>query len=193
MTEAFTYSMLCVGDAEFIRSAAIPLGSALEEGLGQEGRSADDWPAAPLLGCEPGPRADLASSAVLGVVLFLSSWAATKILDEVYAETLQPLVRRWLSQADKKVRKRKAEPTFAISLCYEDLGVAVVVLLKGDSYAALAAASELAVSAHRQALSSVLGWAEEGGVVLYVVEGESITARPEAFRSVADALRSADT
>ena len=193
MTEAFTYSMLCIGDAEFIRSAAIPFGSALEECLGKEGRSADEFPAAPLLGYDGEPRADLATPAVLGILVFLSSWAATKVLDEVYAQTLQPLVQRWLSEADKKVRKRKTGPTFSVSLWYEDLGVAVVVLLRGDSYEELAAASELALRAHREVLSSRLGLAEEGDVVMCLVEGKSITAKPEVFRSVADALRSADT
>jgi len=71
--------------------------------------------------------------------------------------------------------------------------VTVVVLLKGDSYGALGAASELAVSAHREALASRLKSSAEGDVILYLIEGESISAVSEVFGSVAEALRCADT
>jgi hypothetical protein len=194
VSDEFSYSVLCVGDAEFIRTAAIPLGQELEDVLGQQGRGKDEWPDAPPLGVSPEPGMDLWLPELLGVLLFLGSWTARKLLDELYATKLQPHVKRWLAKADRKVRRRrKGEPTFSISLWYEDLNIVVVVVLKGESYAALADASELALSVHREGLEWALNHPDDGPVFLYVVAGDSPRTLPSAFQTVGEAMRSVHT
>lgn len=194
LSDGFSYSVLCVGSADFIRNAAVPLGEELREELGQEARAKDDWPEALFLGFDSQPRADLLSSIVLGVVLFVSSWAATKLLDEVYSLKIQPRLKQWLAKADHKLENKPGhKPTLCLLVSYEDLGIIVLVAVTGESWAEVAASVELADHVHREALAWVLTNPTGGPVFTYVVEDGRADVLPAAFPTVAEALRRLDT
>lgn len=191
MSDQFSYSVLCSGDAEFIRTAAIPLSKELRETLGQESRADEEWPDEDLLGFSTQPRMDLFSPIVLGVFAFVASWAANKFLDEIYAVKIQPRVKEWLAGADESVAlKRGHDATLLLSIWYEDLHKVVVVALKGKSLTAFANSVELAESAHRDGLDWMLRHPEAGPVLIYVVEMGSFKRLPGSFATVSEGLRS---
>jgi hypothetical protein len=183
------YAIVCAGTADFIRDFGMDLAGVLKDLFGQDALGADDIPDPSLLGSEVGPRADLATTLLVGFITLVPSWMAKKFLDEVYEVTLQPRLRRWLSAADQRAigGSRDHEKTFIVSTWYEDLGVIVIVAIQDSTFSEVAAESDRILALHRFGLEWANSHHHAAPVQMYLVSHGKVDVEPRLFGTVVEA------
>jgi hypothetical protein len=170
------------------RALGIPLTEALEAG-GIEFRK-EDLPA--FLRAPGRPVAGASSiAAVFGVLVFLGSWAAKKVLDELYATKLRPKI-------DEVVRSPKAQALrgspgkkwlFQLGVWYDEERVLILLTLVGNNLRAVMAQEHLLPQLHALALDWLRENPSGSPVHLYIAEDGKANLAPLVFEHVLEAQR----
>jgi hypothetical protein len=182
-----TVQVICGGDSRVIRALGIPLAESLKAD-GVEFREQGDAPE--FLQASGRPMAGAgAVAAVFGVLVFLGSWGAKKLLDELYATKIRPkideVVRSTEAQALKSGRGKKW--LFQLGVWYEEERVLILLTLVGDNLRAVMAQEPLLPQLHALALTWLRENRSAAPVHLYIAECGRANLEPLLFERASEA------
>jgi hypothetical protein len=182
--EPWSYTVLFSGGSSHLRQLSLPFAEVLEAGLPD--RSAvppiHRTSASPLF-LEGRHRNELSAlEALAGVLLFLSTWGAKRILDDIYEVKIRPGFRALLGENLPRIEDAN-RPSFAppkhycavLAIWHERTQKAVVVAVIGTSAAEILAGEESIVQVHLEAEQLLDREPSPDPVLLYVVEAGQTT------------------
>jgi hypothetical protein len=186
-----TYTTLVSGDSEFVKTVGIPLAEALESELSPSGihQNVDEVDQRVGLRKPIQIQNSFLIGGIVGVLLFVVARMGGKVVDEIYAVKIQPIIKRVLGASDRKlgnanVRSRKL---FQLGVWYARERVLVMVVVFGRSFEEILSHHDLLATVHANALA----WIDANGrcksVHLYVVEAGQVNAAPVLFDTLMDA------
>lgn len=124
---------------------------------------------------------------LVGVVVFLGGWAATKVLDEIYDQTLGPALKKHLGSY---LSARTIHQKYALSLVIGVGSTQVTILIA--AVGKTAAEVEVSEQNVRSVLTHATQFAQEHSsereVHLYVIDGARIDVQPRIFESLSSAM-----
>ena len=178
---AIGYTSLASGNALFLRALPIPLASDLEFAAREANLEYVPEPLGEVFGIDKRAKAlGLESAVAVGLILFVSSWLAKKILDEVYDIKLKPIIRRAIQRADDIVifGDKKHSLIFLVGIYHQDKETLVLVALKAKDKAELLKDLEMINNVHAAARQMVEKSECLAPLHLYVVENGKVNVEP---------------
>jgi hypothetical protein len=185
----WSYTVLTVGSARFIRSVSAPVCEALEaEFPGRHVDPSEQEVRPPLPSGVHVTALPTALEAIVGVLIFLGAWGAKRFLDDVYELTIRPHVRRLLGAEDDAATSIADAPrAFMFAIWHTSLQRTVAVVAVGKSPAELAQSEQLIAQVHREACDLLEREIPSKPVVLYVISGGERSG-PSFFESIGQTL-----
>jgi hypothetical protein len=168
---------LAFGQNIFVKEVAIPVGEVIEE-VAKEYPCADDVD----LRIAPRPTAFLSGlDALIGISLFLGSWAGTKFLDEIYDAKLGPKIKKYFRPY---IEKRGTDKKYSIAILVRKrvAGGSVLICCIGSTIEEIES-SERHIPAVLTIAKELLDSSKENSVYLYVIEGGKVNLEPGVFDS----------
>ena len=196
-SDAWSYTVLVSGTANHIRNVSLPLA----EGLQREFPDHESVPSTHREATSPlflKGRLQNAASAVdvmVGILVFLGTWGAKRVLDDVYEVKIRPRFRALLGEKLPKIDDTR-RPAIAprrhhcalVAIWHEKVQRAVVVAAVGASPEEVLVNEDAVVRTHIAADDTLDDLPSTAPVVLYVVEqgkaGPALT-----FSSLEEAMR----
>jgi len=193
MNKQISYSVTAGGNANFLRTFAIPLADELAK---LEETRHVEIPEKNIFKHDSRPKnLDLVTAGFFGVVLFLPGWFAVKVIDEIYDIKIKPLVRKVIHKADsiEIFSKRKNKKVFALSVFHEGMDVLVIVAIKEESIKNLDAGLENLSSIHAAANNIIQTGKHKNEVHLYVLSEGKVNVQPYIHNNVESAHKQINT
>jgi len=185
-----TYTTFISGDSDFFSEIGIPLAGELKKHLPSFGISQNKNNLDESLVVSRAPTNNVVAIAgVVGIIFFVGSRIAGKIIDDIYIAKIQPKVKEILGQAEKNLtganaRKKKM---YWFGVWYAEPRVLVLVTAVGDTFEQILNQNDLIVATHANANS----WIEKNGrhktIHLYLLENGRANVTPILFDSLMEA------
>lgn len=173
---------LAFGKNTFVKEVAIPVGEVIDE-VAKEYPCADDAD----LKVTPRPAAFLSGlEALIGISVFLGSWAGNKFLDEIYDAKLGPAIKGYLRPY---IEKCGSEKKYSLAILARKKGVegSVLICCVGSSIEKIEL-SEKHIPAALGIAEEFLDSSKDNSVHLYVIENGRVAPDPQVFESHESAL-----
>ena len=180
-SEGIGYSVLSLGNAGFLRALPIPLASDIEQIAEDAGLEYGPVPENELFAVDARPKAiGTETAAAVGVLLFVVSWLASKILDEIYDIKLKPIIRNLIQRADDIVifGSKKRALSFVIGVYHKDREKLVLVALKGTEKVDILGKLDMIKNVHMVARQNMEKPEYEASLHLYIIEGGEVNVEP---------------
>jgi len=184
------YSIVSVGNSRFFRALAIPFASDMELLAKGTELSYEPVPDDEVFAVDTRQKAIGTETAVaVGIVLFVGSWFAKKILDEIYDIKLKPIIRNVIQKADEIVISgaRKRGLSFVVGIHHQDKQTLVLVVLKTKEKNELLGNLETIRNVHAAARQNVEQSKYDAPLHLYVIEDGKVNVEPIQLRSMQEA------
>lgn len=175
------YTVLASGNAQFLRALPVPLASEMELIAKDSGLSYGPVPEDDVFVLDTRPKAIGAeTAAAVGILLFVGSWLASKILDEIYDIKLKPIIRNLIHKADEIVifGSKKRALSFVIGIYHQDKQKLVLVALKGVEKESFINKFEMIKHVHVVARQNLEQHKYEAPLHLYVIEDGGVNVEP---------------
>ena len=195
-SDSVGYTSVCAGDASFIRALPIPLASDLEVVAKEAEIKHEDLPTSDVFAVDKRPKnLGFESAVAAGIVLFVGSWFAKKLLDEIYELKLKPAIRRVIQKADEITvfRAKKRFLVFLVGVYYRDKEKLVLVALKTKDKAVLVRDLERIRDVHTSAYRKLTRPEYNRPLHLYVVENGQVNLEPIQLNNMQEAYESIRT
>jgi hypothetical protein len=176
-----SYAILSSGNSKIFRAISIPLASNIETMADDAGLKHRPLPDNGVFTINSNPRAICTEgAAAVGILLFVGSWFASKILDEIYEIKLKPIIRKVIQKADEieLFSSKKHTFSFIVGIHYEDQGKLVIVALKTNKKNDLLENLEFINNFHTIALRNIEQTSDELPIHLYIVEDGKANQEP---------------
>lgn len=184
-------SILILGQGHFIRSVAIPLSEAMEE-LASRFDDADEDDHFEI-SARSTPQAFLTElGGVAAVGVFLGTWAAKTVLDEIYKVAIRPRVKKVIEDFVKKSQSGKYYSTAISAKSRSDKNTILVVSI-GRTIEEIESCNDLVPKAFEIGISEI-GAYPDGTIRSYVIEagvirfGGHYRSRLAAINALAKAM-----
>ena len=187
--DSIKLTTICGGNSTVFRTLGIPLSEALESDAALDVHDGD-LPAP--LQTEPRPQMDAAAiAATIGILAFLGSWAAKKVLDEIYAAKIRPKIKEIFGSSDAQSLPNKPGKKwlFQLGVWYEEEQVLVLLTLVGDSLHEILEQEHLLPTLHSGAVDWLIRNGADSPVHLYIVENGNANLEPLTFNHVTESQR----
>lgn len=168
---------LTVGQSVFVKEVAIPVGEVIEE-VAKEYPCIDDVD----LKINTHPKAFLSGlDALIGIAVFLGSWAGTKFLDEIYDAKLGPIIKRHFRPY---IEKRGSDKKYSLAILARKRGAggSVLICCIGSSIEEIES-SERHIPVALTIAEELLDSSKDNSVYLYVIENGKVNLEPGVFES----------
>jgi hypothetical protein len=183
------YTLLLGGRNPFFRNAIDPLHELFKPTLVDEGWEiidGDDVDAVPALHISRQITADatVVATLVVGVIVFISSWAGEKILDRFFEKKLQKAVNNLLSKIDRGSNFSEDQVIeYQHVVWYEDIELGVVLRLRvknsdTEKY------NDALLQAHRCASSWINSQGRQAPIHAYIIEDGKCNLEPKLYQSL---------
>lgn len=183
------YSVLTQGNSTFIRAFSVPLAEELEK---LNSIKASDFPNRDVFAVDSSiNNIDTAVAGIFGVLLFLPSWFAIKILDDLYEIKIKPRIQSIIKRADS-IEIFKSQNKFFVhsfSIYHEELDVIVIVAAKEKGLDELYGAIEQLNNFVQTALNNLKTSPQESQVQLYILTEGRINVVPFIHENIESAIR----
>jgi len=194
--KSIAFNIVVSGDSAFIRSFGVPLAEWLEKNAKALNMQLTELPNQELFYLDTHPKnIELSTVGIFGVLLFIPTWFAKKVLDEVYDLKIKPIVKGILKKADgvEIFSSKKKYKTFVFSMFYEEHNALIVVAIKEKSLDALASSLEIIPSVHVSALATLQEGNHKEPIHLYIVGKGKVNIRPYEHKVLASAFEQINT
>lgn len=186
-TVSISKDVMSIGGARFIRGCALPMIADLEEVSSAAVSAADFKQLQTLQGS--GPQAGPLTTTFVAALVGVGGWLCSKILSDIYAETLGKKIRACIKRSIEHSPKNSNKCVGLIVGNFQD-GSTVVIAALGSTEQELSDA-ECKIPAAIAAISSLpLSSAGNGAVYLYRLSSTMISLEPEVHESVKSAILS---
>lgn len=175
------YAVLSSGNARFLRALPIPLASDMELIAKDAGLRYMPVPDDDIFAIDARPKAiGVETAATVGILLFVGSWLASRILDEIYDIKLKPIIRNLIQKADEIVifGSKKRALSFVIGIYHEDKQKLVLVALKSAEKEGFLSKLEMIKNVHAVARQNVKQRKYDAPLHLYVIEDGAVNVEP---------------
>lgn len=173
---------LAFGQNSFIKEVVIPAGEKIEK-LAKEYPCTDEI----QVKVQSRPTAFLSGlEALIGVSVFLGTWAGTKFLDEIYDAKIGPAIKEYLGQYIEKSGKNKK---YSLSIAAHKRGVdsSVLICCVGSSIEEIEA-SEVHIPAVLRVAEGFIDSDRRGAIYLFLVDSGRCNLEPSVYDSYEAAL-----
>ena len=190
------YSVLSSGNAQFLRALPIPLAEDLEVIAQDSGLKYTPIPEDKVFVVDARSKAIGAeSAAAVGILLFVGSWLASKVLDEIYDIKLKPIIRNLIHKADEIVifGSKKRALSFLIAIYHQDKQKLVLVALKCREKEDLVGNLELIRNVHMAARQNVDQPKYRAPLHLYIIESGEVNVEPIQLNNMQQAYERIST
>jgi len=171
------------GQSEFIRNVSIPVCSEVEKIAKKYPREQDD----DNLNLHSNPTASGTElSALIGIVAFFGTWAATKFLDEIYNATFAPIVKEKLNSFIKDTNQTK-KYALSISLNKKNKKNSILICCVGTTIEEISE-SEKYISNVLEVSENYIDSSNDGSVFLFVIENGKYNLAPSIHNNYDNAL-----
>lgn len=190
------YSVLSSGNAQFLRALPIPLAADMEVIADDSGLKYTPVPEDDVFVVDTRPKAIGAeSAAAVGILLFVGSWLASKVLDEIYDIKLKPIIRNLIHKADEIVifGSKKRGLSFLIGIYHQDKQKLVLVALKCREKEDLIGNLELIRNVHLAARQNVDQPKYGAPLHLYIIESGEVNVEPIQLNNMQQAYERIST
>jgi hypothetical protein len=136
---------------------------------------------------EPKLQAHLSEIAgIIGIMAFVASWTATKLLDEVYDIKISPLVKDKLR---KYLGKSNTEPKYALTITTlnREMNVSLVIACIGSTVEEIQKSEKHIKSIFNYVQSNGFN-ANAGDVLLVVLDGDNLNLNIQTYSSYGEAI-----
>ena len=186
------FTTIAGGDSRFVREVAVSFAESLEAAFAAHGVQEDrSWTEDEMLHIDQRPKADLGSGAsFVGLLIFLSGWAANKLLDEIYEKSLGPAIRKKLDTLVRTGRKgigRRGESAFLFGVWFQDSRLLVLVLVPGDHLSDVSASRVQLTEVLARGVRFAVATRATGVIHTYVIDN-SAAEGPRMYRDLEEAL-----
>lgn len=189
-SDSVGYTSVCAGDASFLRALPIPLASDLEVVAKEAEIKHENLPTIDVFAVDKRPKnLGLESAVAAGIILFVGSWFAKKLLDEIYDLKLKPVIRRVIQKSDEITifGKKKRSFVFLVGVYYRDEEKLVLVALKAKDKAVLVNDLERIRDVHTSAYRKLTMPEYDRPLHLYVLENGQANVEPIQLRNMQEA------
>ena len=188
--EKYQFTTTVSGNSSFYEHVGIPLAGALEDYLSSEGIShvGDNMDDALVLKMRPTATISLIEGTV-GVLLFTVGSLSKDLLHDIYATKFQPIVKKILSAADKKLEGQnpKGGKAYEAGFWYAKERVIILVAIIDDSFQNILKYHDMIQGIHQNGIN----WIQRNGrhktVHLYKVKNGQVNLEPHLFDTLAEA------
>jgi hypothetical protein len=189
-TDRITFGTIFGGNLEVLRVLGRPLAEKLEAALPPDGIElhTDELPGP--LQWHPNPQMGVdAIAATIGVLAFLSSWAAKKVLDEIYVTKIRPKIEEVFNSTSARSLPNKPGKKwlFQLGVWYEEERVLILLTLVGDNLKQVLAQEYLLPSLHSQAVNWLIQNGTDSPIHLYLAEDGKANLAPLKFTHISEA------
>ena len=191
-----TFATFARGNADFLREINVPVAKSVEAALdGSEfhhnGKKMDEE--SELCIDQSIKASATAAGLVVGVLCFLGTWTAKKVLDEIWALKIQPGLRERIKSLGAKQKPQESSKVrkgvFFFGIWLEELRILVLARIEGQDYVEVAELTGQVQGVLENGANFAGESQAQAGVHLYRVDSEFISEVPEIHESLNDALR----
>jgi hypothetical protein len=175
------YTGISSGNASFLRAFPIPLASDIELVAKETEIEYESIQTIDVFSVDKRPKAmGMESIAVAGIILFIGSWFAKKLLDEIYDLKLKPVIRRAIQRADEVIifGAKKHSLIFLVGIYHRDKEKLVLVAVKTKDKTELLSGLEKIKDVHAIARQKVEMLKYHAPLHLYVIENGKVNIEP---------------
>jgi len=191
MNSEIGYSILSSGNARFLRALPIPLASNLASIAEDSGLKYRQLPDDMVFAVDSRPKAlGFEAAAAVGILLFVGSWFASKILDEIYDIKLKPIIRNVIQKADEIIifGTRKRPLSFVVGINHQDIEKLVIVVLKTNEKGELLDKLEMIKNVHATARLNLEQAKYELPLLLYIIQDGRVNLEPIQLHNIQEAF-----
>jgi len=169
----YTCMVTASGNPDFYRGVAVPFAEAIEELLAtRKGEIHAPVKMSAVI------RNDATSFILLGITIFVAKYFTKNVLEDFYANTIQPHLESQLLKIESKVSRNRLKKSFNISLWYAEYDALVSVTVIGNSIADVAEQLHLIPGVHENALFRVTANGTQDKIHHYTIVGGKVNAVP---------------
>jgi hypothetical protein len=185
------FSMFTAGDSDWISEVSIQLAKIIEERLPYGGENLPE----PMRVSKDIFVSAVISFVMVGFTIYVANRLGTKALDDIYNQFIQPRFKKFLSEADRKLKggNRKVKKVLTVNRWYAEGNVLVCVSVVGRNLREVVNQLDLVPLVH----ISALGWIASNGrlklVHHYRIEGGKVNATPFLFDRIQEILSKEQT